>query len=205
MMADTAHLIAENCISEPVDGELERLLEQLTLDQVRFVVARQECATDREAARKIGMSESMIYRWPKVVKDAVRLMAEDGVKTALFVRRRALAKAMLVKTAGLDSRDERVRQSAATEIIEWELGKASQRTELTGADGGPVVIELSELSDDELERIARGEAVAAGAGKRRDRAAQTQAQPDDVSGVAEGDQPDVALGLAAPGVHPTAP
>lgn len=48
----------------------------------------------------------------------------------------------------------------------------TERTELTGADGGPVVIELSELSDDELERIARGEAVAAGAGKRRDRAAQ---------------------------------
>lgn len=72
------------------------------------------------------MSESAVYRWPDTVKRAVRLMAGDGVVTALHLRRRALAKAMLVKVRGLDTDDERLRQQTATEIIEWELGKATQ-------------------------------------------------------------------------------
>jgi len=59
-------------------------------------------------------------------------MAQDGLVTALHLRRRALARAMEVKLRGLDSRDERIRQAVATEIIEWELGKASQKIDLSG-------------------------------------------------------------------------
>jgi hypothetical protein len=116
---------AENCISDDLDAVLARL----TLDQIRFVVARQECATDREAARMVGVSESTVYRWPDDVKEACRLMAGDGVTTALHLRRRSLAKAMAVKAKGLDSDDEKIRQGVATEIIEWELGKATQRNQ----------------------------------------------------------------------------
>jgi len=47
---------------------------------------------------------------------------------------------MAIKLAGLDNRDERVRQAVATEIIEWELGKATQRQEHTGAEGRPIEI-----------------------------------------------------------------
>lgn len=72
------------------------------------------------------MSESAVYRWPDAVKRAVKLMAGDGLVTALHLRRRVLAKAMLVKVRGLDTDDERLRQQTATEIIEWELGKATQ-------------------------------------------------------------------------------
>jgi len=75
------------------------------------------------------MSESAVYRWPDAVKRAVKLMAGDGLVTALHLRRRVLAKAMLVKVRGLDTDDERLRQQTATEIIEWELGKATQRTD----------------------------------------------------------------------------
>ena len=127
---------AENCISD----ELVSVLERLSLDQIRFVVARQECATAREAAKQIGVSESTVYRWPEDVELAVRLMATDGVTTAVHLRRRSLAKAMAVKVAGLDSSREQTRQSVATEVIEWELGKATQRQEVSGEDGGPLVI-----------------------------------------------------------------
>jgi hypothetical protein len=139
-MAETVEReIAENCISEPSDDELSQILSQLTVDQIRFVVARQECSTDREAARAIGMSESTVYRWPATVKRAVELMVRDGLTTALHLRRRALAKAMLVKVKGLDSGDERVRQAAASEIIEWELGKAQQPQKISGDQDAPLV------------------------------------------------------------------
>jgi hypothetical protein len=59
-------------------------------------------------------------------------MAMDGVYTALEIRRRALPEAMAVKAAGLQSDNERIRQQVSTEIIEWELGKATQKTEHSG-------------------------------------------------------------------------
>ena len=127
----------ENSISE----QLSTVLAQLTTDQIRFVVARQECPTDKEAAEAIGIKPDTVYRWPDAVKEAVRLMAADGLIVAREVRRRSLAKAMLVKAAGLDSENERVRQGVSTEIIEWEMGKATQRQEVTGADGSPLTIE----------------------------------------------------------------
>ena len=112
--------------------ELDRMLGQLTNDQIRFVVARQEHSTDKAAAEAVDIAPLTISRWKREgapIDDAVRLMLYDGVVTALHIRKRHLAKAMAVKVAGLDSEDERIRQSVATEINEWELGKATQPTE----------------------------------------------------------------------------
>jgi hypothetical protein len=104
------------------------------------------------------MSESAVYRWPDAVKRAVKLMAGDGLVTALHLRRRVLAKAMLVKVRGLDTDDERLRQQTATEIIEWELGKATQKSELSGPNGKPiesnVVIDVDSLTDEENAILA---------------------------------------------------
>lgn len=128
MMADNQRKKSDNPISE----ELETILNQLTSEQIRFVVARQSCTTMRQAAKEIGVNEDVAYRWPKIVERAVQLTAQNSVITALYLRRRALAKAMAIKAKGLDSKDERVRQSTATEIIEWELGKAKQSVEHSG-------------------------------------------------------------------------
>ena len=119
---------------------LEAVLAELTLDQISFVVARQQTATDKEAAEDIDIKPNTVYGWPPIVKEAVRLMAMDGLVTARHIRRRNLAKAMLVKVKGLDSDDETIRQRVSTEVIEWELGKAKQTTEHSGPDGGPIII-----------------------------------------------------------------
>ena len=128
-----------------IPDTLETVLAQLSTDQIRFVVARQEYTSDKEAAKAVGIKPDTVYHWPPIVAEAVRLMAEDGLVTALHVRRRNLAKAMLVKVAGLDSDDERVKQTTATEIIEWELGRAAQKQEITGPSGGPLVIGIGGL------------------------------------------------------------
>ena len=123
-----------------ISSELQAALDELSLDQVRFVVARQEFSTDKEAAESIGIKPDTVYRWPDAVKDAVRLMAFDGLVTAQHLRRRALAKAMLVKIRGLDSEDEHLRQRVATEIVEWEMGRAKQTQEVQGSVSVPIVV-----------------------------------------------------------------
>ena len=117
--------------------QLATILEQLTTDQVRFIVARQDCSTDKQAADEIGISVETVYHWAPIVKEAVRLMALDGLIVAQHIRRRALAKAMLVKAGGLDSIREGIQQRVATEIIEWEMGKAAQPVE------GNIIVEYT--------------------------------------------------------------
>jgi len=120
-------------------------LGKLSTDQIRFVVARQEFATDKEAAQEIGIKPDTVYQWKhrgSPIDQAVRLMALDGIVVAKELRRRNLAKAMAVKVAGLDSAKEPTRQSVATEIIEWEMGRATQKQEVSGPEGGPIELEL---------------------------------------------------------------
>jgi len=117
--------------AEKGSSELDQVLSALTSDQIRFVVARQEHNTDKAAAESVKLRPDLIYRWKQngaPIDKAVHLMALDGLVVAQHIRRRALAKAMMVKTGVLDSEDdERLRQSVATEIIEWEMGRAEQK------------------------------------------------------------------------------
>jgi len=110
------------------------MLARLSIDQVRFVVARSEVSTDKEAAQNIRVSPESVKRWKREgapIDETLRLLAHDGVVTALHLRKRNLAKAMAVKVAGLDDPDSKVRQGVATEVIEWELGSAVQKQEHT--------------------------------------------------------------------------
>jgi len=121
--------------------DLGALCDELTANQIRFVTARQDYSTDKDAAQAVGISPSTVKDWKYKgvpIDAAVELMAKDGLVVARKVRQRNIAKAMLVKVAGLDSNDERLRQGVATEIIEWEMGKATQKQQLTGKDDGPI-------------------------------------------------------------------
>ena len=113
---------------------LSELIGQLSKDQLRYIVALQEYPTKKEAAEAISMKPNTIYKWPAIVEEAAYLMAVEATDSALAIRRKNLVKAMAVKVAGLDSDDEQVRQKSATEIIEGELGKAAQKTDVT-SDG----------------------------------------------------------------------
>jgi ribosomal protein S16 len=123
--------------------ELRQVLDTLTVDQIRFVIARQGHHTDKEAAEEIGIKPNRVSQWKHngaEIDRAVRLMAYDGLTTALHLRRRSLSKAMAVKVRGLDDDDARLRQGVATEIIEWEMGRATQKVEST--NDGTLTIEV---------------------------------------------------------------
>ena len=120
---------------EYTSDDLARIIQQLSVDQVRFVVARQEFSTDKEAAMALELKPATVKQWKRrgaPIDQAVELIVLDGVIVARELRRKHLAKAMAVKVAGLDSDQERTRQNVSTEIIEWEMGKAAQKIEQSG-------------------------------------------------------------------------
>lgn len=140
---DQAQTAADENLPRPDTERLTEALEQLSVDQIRFVVARRSFPTDKETAEYIGISPNTVKDWKykgAPIDDAVRLMALDGVVTAQHILARNLAKAALIKAAGLDSDDERVRQAASTEIMDREMGKPTQRNEVSGLEGGPIEI-----------------------------------------------------------------
>lgn len=132
--------------------KLSQILSRLTKNQLRFIVALQEHSSKDEAAKAIGVKLPTVYNWPEEVDEAARLMAEDVVLATIELRKRNLIKAMGVKAAGLDSKDERVRQNVATEIIEWETGKAPQSVALTGAGGKDLIPERDKEADARHDR-----------------------------------------------------
>lgn len=140
----------QNIQAKSISEQLSDVLRTLSPNQVRFVVARQDYLSDKEAAEAVGLKPDTVYRWNGNVKEAVRLFSEDIMSGAAAIRRKNLAKAMMVKAAGLDSNDESIRQKAASEIIEWEMGKAQQRVqnELSGPGGAPLKAYIGVSPDD---------------------------------------------------------
>lgn len=116
----------------------------LTDSQWRFVTAMIENPefSKADGARHVGLKPNTVYTWAAHVDEALELARSDIQMAALQARKAALLKAIRVKVRGLDSKDERVRQSAATEIIEWELGKPTQRQEHSGPDGGALTVRV---------------------------------------------------------------
>ena len=135
-----------------ISSELSEVLKRLTVDQVRYVIARMDYPTKGEAAQAIGLKPDTVYRWNGDVERAVELMALDTIESARSIRRRNLLKAIAVKVKGLDSKEEKIRQSVATELIEWELGKAGGSLDITSGNEPlkpPQIIEIIRQSKDE--------------------------------------------------------
>ncbi len=108
----------------------EEIWAQLNRNQRRFVVAMQEYPNKAEAAKAIDVKPNTVYGWPETVDIAIHLLAESIADAACDIIAQATAKAAMVKVVGLDSRDERIRQGVASEILDRRLGTAVQKSEV---------------------------------------------------------------------------
>ena len=127
-MDDQIQTSQEKSISE----QLSEVLDSLTPDQLRFVVAMQEFKTKQDAAKAIGLKPDTVYHWNGNIDRAVILFKREALETARAIALNNLIKAMMVKVNGLDSNDEAIRQKVATEIIEMGLGKVMQQVDVGG-------------------------------------------------------------------------
>lgn len=127
----------------PKNPRFTEVWKQLHRNQKRFVMSMPDYNSKKECAEGIKISVGTIYGWDSdLINEAVDLYQEHVQEVAEEYLTDAIAKAALVKVAGLDSEDERIQQMTATEILDRYFGKPKQRTEHTGADGGPVAVEL---------------------------------------------------------------
>lgn len=124
---DDPHNAEEKSIPE----QLQTALAQLSTMQIKYVVARQSTQTVTEAANEVGIKPDTVYRWPKIVKEAVRLMAADGLIVARHILHSNVAKAAMVKAGGLDSKSEKTQQDAATDILDRAGLKEPTRFDIT--------------------------------------------------------------------------
>lgn len=122
--------------------EFQAIWRKLNRNQRRFVVSMPEYGSKKACAEAMDLVAGTVYGWPDYVDEAIELYQEHIADAATGVLVDAIAEAALVKVSGLESGDARIRQGASTEILDRYFGKAKQRTEHTGEDGGDIVINV---------------------------------------------------------------
>lgn len=133
---------------ESISEQLKELWGQLTRNQRRFVAVAQDHTTKAAAAVAVGLEPDTVYRWPDIVNEAIDLFSADITIAALNIVLANAGKAAMVKVEALDDADVRVRQAAATEILDRALGKPKHEQkaiEVIGVGGGPIGIEITEV------------------------------------------------------------
>ena len=133
--------------------EFSQVWARLTESQRRFAVAMLDHKTKKDAAEFIGLSRNTVYAWGSDVDEAIEMMRLDAAAAAVDMLAGAVVKATMIKLAGLDSDDERLRQSVASEIQDRIMGKPKQSIENTGKDGGPIRIESVKIGGLDVDKI----------------------------------------------------
>lgn len=123
-------------------NRLQELVNSFTSDQLAYLAVRPFVRWDKDAAEAVDLAKETVSRWENKadIDEAVRLMRMDGVIVALEILRRHLPRAAQEIVDELSHRNVGVRYKAATEIMDRAIGRAMQRQEVTGKDGGPIVI-----------------------------------------------------------------
>jgi len=124
---------------------LAQVLARLSTEQLRFVAARQNFATDKEAAKHVGIKPDTVYQWKHKgipIDDAVKLICLDGILAGRKLLERAFVDAVQVKIEGLTNKRWSVRSACSSEIMDRVDGKPVQRQELGGPGGAEVAIRV---------------------------------------------------------------
>lgn len=124
-----------NTRNTPEMDDLRTILNDLEDRRLDYVQARSKSNSDAEAYREAGISKTIFYSWPAEEREKLNAIAQrmkrETVARAWMAIQDAAADAARVKVEGLRSRDERIRQSAATDILDRNMGKPKQAVDVT--------------------------------------------------------------------------
>jgi len=118
-------------MKEEEKKSIQEILGSLSRDQLRFVAEYPNHPSKKSCAEYLRIHVKTVYNWGDVIDDAIEAIERDATESALIIRKNSLVRAMQIKVAGLDVKDAAQRQKVATEIIEWEIGKAQQKIDHT--------------------------------------------------------------------------
>jgi len=124
--------------------DLRTELEQLEDRQLAYVVARSKCFKDADALKEIGLSKNTFYKWDaserkKLNELAQRFKHETAMRVLMKLQDHA-EEAVDVITGLMKSRNDNVKLKSAQDVLDRSVGKASQPFEVSGKDGGAIVV-----------------------------------------------------------------
>lgn len=130
--------------------DLRTELNQLTDLRLDYVMARSRVNSDAQGIRESGVNKTTFYSWGEEernrLNDIAQRLKRDTALKALTIIQNAAEEAAKVKVAGLKSRDERVKQGVATEILDRGVGKVTDKVDVTSA-GEKIIVTLREDND----------------------------------------------------------
>ena len=115
-------------------------LQQLTHNELDFVMARSSINSVKEACKEAGISQSTLYGWDnreELEEIALALRLDRHVEVELKLRE-ALPGAVEVIIAGLKERKYDTKFKSAVEILDRTMGKATQRIDQKTEHSGEI-------------------------------------------------------------------
>jgi hypothetical protein len=128
--------------------QASNIFANLSDREIDYVKARSNAKSNRQALRDANLSQGWLAnRDADALFDRAMAFKVDVIYRAQEILDSVVEEAAQVKANGLRVRDEHIRQSAATEILDRRFGKPTQRQELTGKDGEKIVVRLVKDGD----------------------------------------------------------
>lgn len=129
-------------------NDLQTELNNLEEREFTYVIARSKFNSDNKAIKDCGISSSTFYSWEENKREklnelAQRFKRETGIRVLMIMQDNAERAAKTV-TNLLDSRNETIKLKASQEVLDRSVGKVSQSFEVSGKDGGSIVVEFGE-------------------------------------------------------------
>lgn len=129
-------------------NDLQTELNNLEEREFAYVIARSKFNSDNKAIKDCGISSSTFYSWEENKREKLNELAqkfkrETAIRVLMIMQDNAERAAKTV-TNLLDSRNESIKLKASQEVLDRSVGKVSQSFEVSGKDGGSIVVEFGE-------------------------------------------------------------
>ena len=126
--------------------EINTIFDGLDAREIDYVQSRANAVSDAEALRMCGFSRGWLNSHDKDdLNDRAMAFKTDNVLKAQIILDRALELAAKIKADGLKSRNERVKQDCASEIMDRRMGKATQKIDQNNT--GETIIKVEYIND----------------------------------------------------------
>ena len=140
-------------------SDLKTEIEQLDDDLKRaYVLERSKVNTDKAGYENAGFSRGTFYNWSTEERDylnnlAQRVRTEVSLQIMMRLQEAGLD-AVEVKIGGLKARNENIKQKSSTEILEWLIGKPTQKIDAKTEHSGEVAVIDNDRFDRAISSLA---------------------------------------------------
>lgn len=127
-------------------------MDNLDDRELAYVIARSKTVSDSKALKESGIASSTFYSWEESTREKLNEIAqkfkrETAIRVLMIMQDNA-EKAAKTVTGLMDSRNEHIKLKSSQEVLDRSVGKTAQPVELSGKDGGAVVVRWDAENND---------------------------------------------------------